>query len=50
MHNYSFLKENFTRKHETMEETVGPTTLTSYQGISTKLVFNDYLMKNTMNK
>lgn len=28
-----------------MEETVGPATMTYYQAISTKLAFNDYLMK-----
>jgi hypothetical protein len=45
MHDYSSLKENFGRKRNTMEETVGPATMTYYQAISTKLAFNDYLMK-----
>lgn len=52
MHSYSTLKENFSRKHNArLTKTVGPATLKYYQRISTKLAFNDYLMKKkSMNK
>lgn len=46
MHNYSSLKDNLGRKHNArLKKIVGPATLKYYQGISTKLYFNDYLMK-----